>query len=176
MPTTVDVAVANRVDDPREQEPRHEQEQGGQGDSHRHPLAEADALHVQRVEGVVVLEDHFHQHKEKDEDDEDPEGLLAGHILHDLPRRFRFVRIGRFSLLRLGPAALGLVDAELAERFAPVATALREAEDAIVAELNGAQGDPVDIGGYFQPDEDLTSKAMRKRVSLGRGRIVLLGV
>ncbi|MEK6713467.1 MAG: NADP-dependent isocitrate dehydrogenase, partial [Nitrospirota bacterium] len=30
-----------------------------------------------------------------------------------------------------------------------------------VGELNGAQGKPVDIGGYYHPDPEKTSKAMR---------------
>ena len=52
------------------------------------------------------------------------------------------------------------VDAALAERFAPVAAALEENEDAILAELNGAQGDPQDVGGYYQPLADLAEAAM----------------
>jgi isocitrate dehydrogenase len=57
-------------------------------------------------------------------------------------------------------------DAELAARFAPVAKALAENEDAIVAELESAQGEPVDIGGYFHPNEDLASAAMRPSATL----------
>ena len=57
-------------------------------------------------------------------------------------------------------------DAELAARFAPVAEALAENEDAIVAELESAQGEPVDIGGYFHPNEDLASAAMRPSATL----------
>jgi isocitrate dehydrogenase len=34
-------------------------------------------------------------------------------------------------------------------------------EQAIVAELNGVQGKPVGIGGYYRPDPDLTAGAMR---------------
>jgi isocitrate dehydrogenase len=30
-----------------------------------------------------------------------------------------------------------------------------------VSELNGAQGHPVDIGGYYAPKPDLAAKAMR---------------
>ena len=52
-------------------------------------------------------------------------------------------------------------DPEVAERFAAVAAALVEGEDAIVAELNGVQGQPVDIGGYYSPDPDKASAAMR---------------
>jgi isocitrate dehydrogenase len=51
-------------------------------------------------------------------------------------------------------------DPALAERFGPVAAALEENEDAILAELNGAQGDPQDVGGYYQPLADLAEAAM----------------
>ena len=49
----------------------------------------------------------------------------------------------------------------LKERFAPVARQLQENEEKIAAELLAAQGQPVDIGGYYLPDEDLAAKAMR---------------
>ncbi len=52
------------------------------------------------------------------------------------------------------------VDPALAQRFAPVAEALEEKEEVILAELNGAQGDPQDIGGYYKPDFDLATRAM----------------
>ncbi|ALR14312.1 isocitrate dehydrogenase (NADP(+)) [Mycobacteroides saopaulense] len=52
-------------------------------------------------------------------------------------------------------------DTELAELFAPLAKQLVENEDTIVAELNAVQGGPVDIGGYYQPDPEKTSAAMR---------------
>merc|ERR1711879_432686 len=40
-------------------------------------------------------------------------------------------------------------DADLKEAFEPVATAMSEQEEAIVAELNGVQGESTDIGGYY---------------------------
>jgi isocitrate dehydrogenase len=52
-------------------------------------------------------------------------------------------------------------DADLAATFAPVAERLAEDEDAIVGELNGVQGSPVDIGGYYRPDPDKARAAMR---------------
>ncbi len=58
------------------------------------------------------------------------------------------------------------VDAELAKRFAPVAKALAENEAKIVAELNAAQGEPVDIGGYYHPDDALAVAAMRPSATL----------
>jgi isocitrate dehydrogenase len=57
-------------------------------------------------------------------------------------------------------------DAELAQKFAPVATALAEYESAILDELNAAQGQPVDVGGYYNPDDAMASKAMRPSESL----------
>ncbi|WP_353228229.1 NADP-dependent isocitrate dehydrogenase [Pseudomonas qingdaonensis] len=52
-------------------------------------------------------------------------------------------------------------DAALQARFAPLAKALTENEATIVAELNAVQGKPVEIGGYYYPDAELTAKAMR---------------
>ncbi len=52
-------------------------------------------------------------------------------------------------------------DAALAARFAPVARALAEGEATINAELIGAQGRPVDMGGYYHPDPAKVSAAMR---------------
>ncbi|MFZ9886311.1 MAG: NADP-dependent isocitrate dehydrogenase [Myxococcota bacterium] len=53
------------------------------------------------------------------------------------------------------------VDETLKARFAPLAKTLRENEATIVAELAAVQGKAVDIGGYYAPDEALTTKAMR---------------
>ena len=52
-------------------------------------------------------------------------------------------------------------DAGLAAQFAPIAAALSEKEDAIVAELNGVQGGPVELDGYYAPNEEKLQKAMR---------------
>ncbi|EKE87016.1 NADP-dependent isocitrate dehydrogenase [Idiomarina xiamenensis] len=52
-------------------------------------------------------------------------------------------------------------DSELQARFAPLAKKLTENEQAIVKELNDIQGSAVEIGGYYQPNPDLVSKAMR---------------
>ncbi len=57
-------------------------------------------------------------------------------------------------------------DAELAARFKDAAAALAEKEDTINAELLAAQGAPVDIGGYYQPDDDLATAAMRPSSAL----------
>lgn len=52
-------------------------------------------------------------------------------------------------------------DAELAEQFAPLAAALADNEEQIVAEMVDCQGDPVDLGGYYLPDPALAEAAMR---------------
>ncbi|QLL07657.1 NADP-dependent isocitrate dehydrogenase [Mycobacterium vicinigordonae] len=52
-------------------------------------------------------------------------------------------------------------DKELKKHFGPLAEALAKNEKKIVAELNGAQGDEVDIGGYYYPDADKTAAVMR---------------
>lgn len=57
-------------------------------------------------------------------------------------------------------------DAELQTRFTKIAQQLGDNEAAIVAELNAAQGKPVDIGGYFHPDKALTAQAMRPSATL----------
>ena len=57
-------------------------------------------------------------------------------------------------------------DAELRARFSRVAKQLADHEAAILAELNAAQGKPVDIGGYFRPNPELASKAMRPSATL----------
>ena len=57
-------------------------------------------------------------------------------------------------------------DAELAEFFAPIAKALGENEDKIVAELNAAQGPAVDLGGYYHGDAAKTAAVMRPSETL----------
>jgi isocitrate dehydrogenase len=52
-------------------------------------------------------------------------------------------------------------DHELAERFKPLAERLAAEEERIVAELNGVQGRPVEIGGYYLPDSERANAAMR---------------
>jgi len=52
-------------------------------------------------------------------------------------------------------------DVELKARFAPLAKALAENEEKIIAELTAVQGKPVDVGGYYRPNEKLVAAAMR---------------
>lgn len=52
-------------------------------------------------------------------------------------------------------------DQKLKTIFTPVAEQLMKNEEQILEQLNNAQGSPVDIGGYYLPDDSLLSKAMR---------------
>ena len=57
-------------------------------------------------------------------------------------------------------------DAELQSQFSGLAEELTSKEDLIVKELNDAQGSPADLGGYFKPNNELASKAMRPSATL----------
>ncbi len=57
-------------------------------------------------------------------------------------------------------------DPALAARFAPLAATLREQEATINAELLAVQGSAVDLGGYYRPDDALTSAVMRPSTTL----------
>jgi isocitrate dehydrogenase len=52
-------------------------------------------------------------------------------------------------------------DAELAAVFGRLADTLEADEDTIVGELNGAQGKPVELDGYYRPDMVKVGAAMR---------------
>jgi len=72
-------------------------------------------------------------------------------------------RGSQFYLVRYWARALADQerDAELSERFKPIADDLEGQEDAILEELNAAQGDPVDLGGSYWIDGDKARSAMR---------------
>jgi isocitrate dehydrogenase len=57
-------------------------------------------------------------------------------------------------------------DPELAERFKPLAEKLAADEQKIVGELTDIQGTPVDMGGYYKPEETLVASAMRPSATL----------
>ena len=57
-------------------------------------------------------------------------------------------------------------DPELQARFSEVARQLAENEDMIIQELIECQGQPVDIGGYYIPNDDMASGAMRPSATL----------
>lgn len=52
-------------------------------------------------------------------------------------------------------------DLDLKEVFSPVAASLIQNEEKIMNEFKAASGKPINIGGYYKPDFELTSKAMR---------------
>jgi isocitrate dehydrogenase len=64
-------------------------------------------------------------------------------------------------------------DKQLAEQFKPIAKALLENESTIIDELNGVQGSPVDLKGYYRPDADVCEHAMRPSVTLNR---IIVGI
>jgi isocitrate dehydrogenase len=57
-------------------------------------------------------------------------------------------------------------DQSLKEEFSKIAVQLAENKTKILEDLINAQGEKVDINGYFYPSEDLTSKAMRPSTML----------
>ncbi len=59
-------------------------------------------------------------------------------------------------------------DPELKRTFVPVAGLLSASESAIAAELIAVQGRPVDLGGYYQPSDELAAAALRPSATLNR--------
>ena len=59
-------------------------------------------------------------------------------------------------------------DAGLSSEFEALAEQLSQNESKIINELNDAQGKPMDIGGYYQPDDTLASEAMRPSTTLNQ--------
>ena len=57
-------------------------------------------------------------------------------------------------------------DPELQTRFKEVAQQLAANEEKIVQELNDGQGQPVDIGGYYSPNDEMSANAMRPSATL----------
>ncbi len=55
---------------------------------------------------------------------------------------------------------------ELADHFRPIAKALAANETQILTELLDAQGDTVNIGGYYRPNNEFASQAMRPSQTL----------
>lgn len=59
-------------------------------------------------------------------------------------------------------------DADLAAAFSSVANELSAKEETIVGELAEVQGSPVDIGGYYRPDDAKASAVMRPSATLNK--------
>jgi isocitrate dehydrogenase len=64
-------------------------------------------------------------------------------------------------------------DTDLAAAFADLARTLEAGEDTIVAELNGVQGSPADIGGYYRPDDAKADAVMRPSATLNEALAAL---
>jgi isocitrate dehydrogenase len=63
----------------------------------------------------------------------------------------------------------------LKAKFAPLAVSLRSQEQAILAELNAAQGKAIEIGGYYHPDRAKTTQAMRPSATFNAAIDGLMG-
>ncbi|SVC55215.1 uncharacterized protein METZ01_LOCUS308069, partial [marine metagenome] len=59
-------------------------------------------------------------------------------------------------------------DLDLRDHFRPIAEALGENAECILSELNEAQGDPQDIGGYYKPESEKTALVMRPSSSFNK--------
>jgi isocitrate dehydrogenase len=77
-------------------------------------------------------------------------------------------RGGHFYLALYWAKALAAQDksTELKAQFTQLAQQLTDNEATILEELQAAQGNPVDIGGYYHPDVEKTRKAMRPSATL----------
>jgi isocitrate dehydrogenase len=77
-------------------------------------------------------------------------------------------RGGHFYLAMYWAQALAAQDksAALKAKFTQLAEQLTNNEAMILEELKAAQGNPVDIGGYYHPDAEKTRKAMRPSATL----------
>ena len=67
-----------------------------------------------------------------------------------------------------GPQALAEQDEDpdLGNRFSELAQRLAENQETIVEELSSVQGSPVEIDGYYRPDDDKVAAAMRPSATL----------
>ncbi len=90
-------------------------------------------------------------------------GKLPSRKVNELDNRGSSFYLGLYWAKAL--AAQGK-DAEMKARFISVAQQLEENEEKIAAELLAAQGNPVDIGGYFLPDPQKMENAMRPSATL----------
>ncbi len=77
-------------------------------------------------------------------------------------------RGSHFYLAMYWAQALAQQDSDegLKAKFTPLAEALTANADTIVNELNNAQGDAVDVGGYYMPNDEAAAKAMRPSATL----------
>ena len=88
---------------------------------------------------------------------------LPSRKVHELDNRGSTFYLTLYWALALAEQG---TDPELAERFEPVAAALAENEEKILSELDGAQGSPQDLGGYYLLDGHRAAAAMRPSETL----------
>ncbi len=86
------------------------------------------------------------------------EGRSPSRKVNELDNRGSTFYLALYWAQALGEQA---TDAELAARFGVLAAALADNEDRIVAELDDAQGSSQDVGGYYRPDDERATAAMR---------------
>jgi len=91
------------------------------------------------------------------------EDRSPGRALGTIDNRGSHFYLGLYWAQELAQQA---ADPELAAAFAPIAQQLTDAEAQIVEELNAVQGHPVDIGGYYHPDEAKVAEVMRPSETL----------
>jgi isocitrate dehydrogenase len=85
--------------------------------------------------------------------------------VHELGNRTSHVDLARFWAAALADQG---DDPALAERFAPLARTLEAEAAAILAEIDAGQGHPVDLGGYYRPDDAEADAVMRPSASFNR--------
>ncbi|KZZ75053.1 isocitrate dehydrogenase [Oleiphilus sp. HI0130] len=59
-------------------------------------------------------------------------------------------------------------DPALKAKFTALAKELRDNEETIIGEMLASQGQPVDVGGYYHPNQELVSSAMRPSATLNK--------
>ncbi len=78
-------------------------------------------------------------------------------------------KASHFYLAKYWAEALANCDLkELKEKFSSVAKQLQESEDEIMKELLSVEGKEQDVGGYYQPNDELAAKAMRPSQTLNK--------
>ncbi|MFK4791711.1 NADP-dependent isocitrate dehydrogenase [Microbacterium sp. ZW T5_56] len=151
---------------------------GGSAPKHVQQVQEENHLRWDSLGEFLALAVSFEKNAKQDDN---PKAKILGVTLDEATGRFLDEdkspsrsageldnRGSHYYLVRYWAEALAAQseDADLAAAFAPVASALVANEDVILSELNGVQGAPVDLGGYYHPDEAKVSAVMRPSATL----------
>jgi isocitrate dehydrogenase len=91
--------------------------------------------------------------------------------VHEIDNRGSHAYLARYWAEAL---ASQTTDAELAALFAAVAAALVDGQADVDEELLSVQGHPVDLGGYYRPEDALTTAVMRPSPTLAKALAALL--